>query len=279
MPSSFFVNNGGSTAARTTITDDLTASAAAKSDAQKLALNAEDAQFTLSDGVTTGNSALHYNAKANASATAAAGSATTATQQAVLANDAKLAAQTAKAEAVALHTDAVQLTGDQTIAGAKSFTSNVDVTGSVTASDGIYLGGTGAANKLDDYEEGTWMPVVAGSTSSGTGTYQSRLGKYTKIGNRVMIEAQIFTTAHTGTGNFLITGLPFASKNESPSGYNFGRPLATSNSYLNGAVDIVVNNNTTSLTLVLNPQNGATVSNYAIDGLSRIRLSGHYDVA
>jgi hypothetical protein len=25
-------------------------------------------------------------------------------------------------------------------------------------SGGVYLGGTGAANKLDDYEEGTWTP-------------------------------------------------------------------------------------------------------------------------
>jgi hypothetical protein len=26
-------------------------------------------------------------------------------------------------------------------------------------SGGVYLGGTGAANYLDDYEEGTWTPV------------------------------------------------------------------------------------------------------------------------
>jgi hypothetical protein len=146
-------------------------------------------------------------------------------------------------------------------------------------SGGVFLGGTGLANKLDDYETGSWTPVVVGSTSAGTGTYQSRVGKYTKIGNRVLIEAQIFMTAHTGSGAFLINGLPFASRNEAPGGYNFARPLATSNSYLNGAVDIVVNNNTTSLVLVLNPQDGSSVSNYAIDGLSRIRLSGHYDVA
>lgn len=144
---------------------------------------------------------------------------------------------------------------------------------------GVFLGGTGLANKLDDYETGSWTPVVVGSTSAGTGTYQSRVGKYTKIGNRVLIEAQVFMTAHTGSGAFLINGLPFASRNEAPGGYNFARPLATSNSYLNGAVDIVVNNNTTSLVLVLNPQDGSSVSNYAIDGLSRIRLSGHYDVA
>ena len=31
-------------------------------------------------------------------------------------------------------------------------------------SGGVYLGGTGSANKLDDYEEGTWTPTVSGST-------------------------------------------------------------------------------------------------------------------
>jgi hypothetical protein len=35
-------------------------------------------------------------------------------------------------------------------------------------SGGVYLGGTGAANHLDDYEEGTWVPAM---TSSGTPTY------------------------------------------------------------------------------------------------------------
>lgn len=44
------------------------------SDAQKLAINPENSQFTLADGVTTGFSALHHAAKAEDSATAAAAS-------------------------------------------------------------------------------------------------------------------------------------------------------------------------------------------------------------
>ena len=43
-------------------------------DAQKLAINPENSQFTLADGVTTGFSALHHAAKAEDSATAAAAS-------------------------------------------------------------------------------------------------------------------------------------------------------------------------------------------------------------
>jgi len=164
MPSSFFVNNGGTTAARSTIADDLTASSNSKSDAQKLAINAEDAQFTLSDGTTNGNSALHYSAKAAASASSASGSASTATQQAGLANDAKLAAQTAKAEAVVAFGDSVQLTGDQTIAGAKSFTSNVDVTGNVG------VGTSSASSPIQAKKSTTGVETILDLTAA-TGAY------------------------------------------------------------------------------------------------------------
>lgn len=67
-------------------------------------------------------------------------------------------------------------------------------------------------NTLDDYEEGTFTPVVIGSTTAGEGTYTAnRYGKYTKIGNLVYVNIFIEWTAHTGTGNLRITGLPFNS--------------------------------------------------------------------
>ena len=46
---------------------DYSSAADAANDAEKLAVNAEDVQYTLSDGTTTGYSALHYAAKAAAS--------------------------------------------------------------------------------------------------------------------------------------------------------------------------------------------------------------------
>jgi hypothetical protein len=36
---------------------------------------------------------------------------------------------------------------------------------------GLYVGGSADANKLDDYEEGTWTPAVIGTTVAGTATY------------------------------------------------------------------------------------------------------------
>ena len=65
------------------------------------------------------------------------------------------------------------------------------------------------ANTLDDYEEGTFTPVVIGATSAGVGTYGTQVGYYTKVGNLVTIRAALNWTAHTGTGVMRLGGLPF----------------------------------------------------------------------
>lgn len=64
-------------------------------------------------------------------------------------------------------------------------------------------------NALDDYEEGTFVPVVVGSATAGVGTYTAQSGRYTKIGNIVHFELVVVWTAHTGTGNVRVNGLPF----------------------------------------------------------------------
>ena len=74
---------------------------------------------------------------------------------------------------------------------------------------GVYLGGTGAANKLDDYEEGTFDPIV----ENGTYTYHQRRGHYVKIGNMVYVHIgfRINTATSVGTSVGQISGLPFTS--------------------------------------------------------------------
>jgi uncharacterized protein YaiE (UPF0345 family) len=68
-------------------------------------------------------------------------------------------------------------------------------------SGGVYLGGTGAANHLDDYEEGTWTPV----TNSGSWTVNA--ASYTKVGNMVTCRFRVTATATIAVNDF--TGLPF----------------------------------------------------------------------
>ena len=91
----------------------------------------------------------------------------------------------------------------------------------LTLSGGVYLGGTGAANKLDDYEEGTWTPIYQGDTTAGTYTYSENQGVYTKIGNMVYASFNFtnITTSSAGSGAIKITGLPFSTGGY-PSGFN-----------------------------------------------------------
>jgi len=90
---------------------------------------------------------------------------------------------------------------------------------------GAYLGGTGSANKLDDYEEGTWTPAfsnifVEGSFDNATG-FSGVDGKYTKIGRKVYCICTFTVTGTSGNlaagDNFSITNasLPFSPNSDS----------------------------------------------------------------
>ncbi len=71
-------------------------------------------------------------------------------------------------------------------------------------------------NVLDDYEEGTWTPVLSYSTvGTSTWAHSSQIGRYTKIGNRVYYTFRVIAvpTNGTGSGNLTLSGLPFTSVN------------------------------------------------------------------
>lgn len=68
------------------------------------------------------------------------------------------------------------------------------------------------ANTLDDYEEGTWTPRPAGTTTAGNWTPVDVWGEYIKIGRQVTVSCYVYGTGFTGTGDFTLTGLPFTIK-------------------------------------------------------------------
>lgn len=72
---------------------------------------------------------------------------------------------------------------------------------------GAFLGGTATANKLEDYETGTWTPNIGGNA-----TYTNQVGRYIKIGKMVWINFALGINVQ-GTGSTIssISGLPFAS--------------------------------------------------------------------
>jgi hypothetical protein len=72
---------------------------------------------------------------------------------------------------------------------------------------GIKLGGTGAANTLDDYEEGAYTPVVKAGSTVLSITNQGTV--YTKIGRQVNISLYIL---FSGSASVSSISLPFASE-------------------------------------------------------------------
>ena len=78
-------------------------------------------------------------------------------------------------------------------------------------SGGVFLGGSGAANKLDDYEEGTWTPVFKDS-SNNSASAGTASGTYVKIGSVVHVQGNLIninTSGLTSGDTALLIGLPF----------------------------------------------------------------------
>jgi hypothetical protein len=75
--------------------------------------------------------------------------------------------------------------------------------------------GTGTSELFDDYEEGTFTPVVADAASGGNeATASASNGYYTKIGRSVTVTIDlqnINTSGLTSGNNIFITGLPFSA--------------------------------------------------------------------
>lgn len=77
--------------------------------------------------------------------------------------------------------------------------------------------GTGTSELFNDYEEGTFTPVVTFLTPGDLSVvYSIQEGRYVKIGKRVFVDIRLATTTFTWTtasSAILITGLPFTSVN------------------------------------------------------------------
>ena len=87
---------------------------------------------------------------------------------------------------------------------------------------GIALGGTGTANTLSDYEEGTWTPDIRTSGNNYSSvTHSAQTGSYTKVGRLVTAHFIVTISAVTigsATGNINIGGLPFTCNNTQACG-------------------------------------------------------------
>jgi hypothetical protein len=153
----------------------------------------------------------------------------------------------------------------------------------ITGSGITFNGDTAASNALDDYEEGTWTPVIV---SSGATFDAAVNGSYTKIGRLVYIRCQLDNfTSPTGTltNEMSITNLPFTSS----SGIGYGASLAVgfevNIDYPSGGLNIQarVPANTTTISLRFTKDDASgddfLASNFD-NSDARIALSGSYEV-
>ena len=97
-------------------------------------------------------------------------------------------------------------------------------------------GGTMSSELLDDYEEGTWTPVLNGTHSNmGTG-----LGKYAKVGSITHYWIE-FGHVAAGNGSFsanaYITGFPYSTPNHPPNHWT------GTSSYMNSAYGMTLMTN------------------------------------
>jgi len=124
-----------------------------------------------------------------------------------------------------------------------------------------FNGDTAAANALDDYEEGTWTPVISDGTNNATMTDTYNEGKYIKIGKMVHLSGYVLTDSlGSVTGNIRITGLPFT--NSSGFGYLVGGVAgAGGNLNLTSGQNITLTISTGSNYIILNVWDATTGSN------------------
>lgn len=85
---------------------------------------------------------------------------------------------------------------------------------------------------MEDYEEGTWTPVIEGDVTAGGFTYSLQSGYYRKIGDWVYLEFNIEIDTSDGTvdGYIHISGVPFNAYDPTTNIVYFG-PLTRLDSY------------------------------------------------
>ena len=93
--------------------------------------------------------------------------------------------------------------------------------------------GTGTSELFNDYEEGTWTPIVGGSA-----TYNTQTGSYTKVGRLVYVRFNLNILAIGSGSTTVVSGLPFTpSATRMAGSMAYWAGLATNVLYLGTFVD------------------------------------------
>jgi hypothetical protein len=120
---------------------------------------------------------------------------------------------------ITLSSDDAAIAGDLTMTAGNVIvadTKGIDFSATANGS------GTPTTEVLSDYEEGTWVPVYEAETGAFTTlTYTTQSGRYTKIGNMVIVSGIISTSnvaVGTAGGGMFIGGMPYPQSGTLASG-------------------------------------------------------------
>jgi hypothetical protein len=116
----------------------------------------------------------------------------------------------------------------------------------------------------------SFTPAISGTTSAGAGTYAQQEGRYRRDGDRVDFVVNLSWSAHTGTGNMEVAGLPFAA-----AGLSYPCALAYSGlTYASSPIGYV----SAKKIVLAQAASGASLSALAMDTAALLYLSGSYYV-
>ena len=145
-------------------------------------------------------------------------------------------------------------------------------------SGGAFIGGTGAANKLDDYEEGTFTAQISTDT-----TYvgdSAQLGVYTKIGDICFFQIRFQRTGTLNSGSNARFGLPFTSANNGVQASGFRGSVENIDTSMVGIGGVIAANNTI---LYLNEMTaavtGSNVNGNDLGANFQVQIQGFYKTA
>ena len=130
-----------------------------------------------------------------------------------------------------------------------------------------------AITNLPNTINGTFTPVLSGTTTAGVGTYSTQDGIYSLIGKVCTFSCAIVISAHTGTGGMKITNLPYTCSTVSTP-----CAVATTNLTFTGIPFGMVGAGSTELSIFQNTTN-VGVSYVPMDTAFTIWVSGSYIIA
>jgi hypothetical protein len=127
-------------------------------------------------------------------------------------------------------------------------------------------------------EFGTFLPVISGSTSAGTGTYTAQVGRYQKIMNKYTAIGMTTISNHTGTGNIIIDNLPAAGLNVTNfyQSVSIGLVDGLSLTAGNYCKDGLIWPNTTYIVLYQVPVGGGSIATIPMDTAFSVYFCAEY---